>query len=621
MHRTNHVPSNQLTSNHGLCVASREPCPEQTAAAAIRKSRRTSGLWRLLLAGGLSALLAVGSASAQERVQPPTPAPGDAGVRPNVIIVPIGGTRPLQMKGKKIITRADNINERVLEVRSVRDQPDTLLLLGKDAGTTRLTLIAQDGTTEVFEIIVQLDIDYLKSILQRAVPTANINLIPIHSSTVIISGTVNHVEDIQTVLATASAVLGGGAGPAGAGSDRVINRLTVAGVQQVQLDAVIAFVDRSLTRQMGVDFFTAGAHHSFASTVSQFLLPGSITTSVGTGAAGIITAGNPNLTLSLMNNEESVDVAMKALKNEGLTKILAQPSVVTLSGRSATLLSGGQQAIPQSGGLGTTTVTFQDFGTTLSILPIVMGTGKIHLEIEPEVSQLSAIGAVTANGVTVQGRITQRVHTSVEMEPGQTLVIGGLIQNSVIATTSMVPVLGEIPFLGTLFSIKSFQEDEQELVVLVTPHLVDPQSCDQVVKLLPGQETRSPDDFELFLEQILEAPRGPREVCPNNHYVPAYKNGPTAQLFPCAEDSTPRCAGYRCGARGGVGDCQNPGYHVEGAGGAEVKGAAASTGHGADLLPPTDATEAPAGQAPSPNGKPAALPSVFAPTSAGGGKW
>jgi pilus assembly protein CpaC len=300
---------------------------------------------------------------------------------------------------------------------------------------------------------------------------------------------------------------------------------------------------------------------------------------------------------------------------------MAQPSVTTLSGRSATLLSGGQQAVPQSGGLGTTTVTFIDFGTSLSVLPIVLGNGKIRLEIEPEVSQLNQAAGVVANGVNVPGRTVERVHSTVEMEPGQTLVIGGLIQNTVAATTTMVPVLGEIPFLGTIFSIKNYVEDEQEMVILVTPHLVDPQSCDQLAKLLPGQETRSPDDFELFLEQILEAPRGPREVCPNNHYVPAYKNGPTAQVFPCAEDGVPRCAGGYCGGRMGLVDGQNIGYHAEGPAVPDKKGpVTVPVGHGADLLPPTDVADTPAASAgPVTPGNPAALPtSVFAPTGAGG---
>jgi pilus assembly protein CpaC len=316
-----------------------------------------------------------------------------------------------------------------------------------------------------------------------------------------------------------------------------------------------------------------------------------------------------------MNNEETFGLAIKALKTEGLTKILAQPSVTTFSGRSANLLSGGQQAVLQSGGLGTTTVQFYDFGTTLNILPIVMGNGKIHLEVEPEVSELDSASGITANGVSVPGRLTQRVHTTVEIESGQTLVIGGLIQNDVVAIGTKLPILGELPFIGAAFSINTFNEAEKELVILVTPHLVDPQSCDQLVKLLPGQETRSPDDFELFLEQIMEAPRGPREVCQNGHYVPAFRNGPTAQIYPCAQDGVGRCQNGQCGRRG-LADCQNNGYHAEGSPAGEMKGPMASQGgHGADLLPPTDVADTPvAPVAPPPSSAPAALPSVFAPT-------
>ncbi len=614
MHRTNHVPHNQLSSKVGLRFTAKGNCQAQFASGVKRQPPvRSRGFWMHFLGWGLSAILAVNGALAQERVQ--GPAPSDTG-RPSIIIVPIGGTRPLQMKSKQPITRAENLNERVLEVRTVANTPETVLLLGKDAGTSRLTLIGLDQSTETYEVIVQLDVDYLRSILQRAVPTANIILIPIHSNTVIISGTVNHAEDIPVILATAGAVLGGtGGGAPGGGSDRVINKLTLAGVQQVQLDAVVAFVNRSLARQMGVDFFSNGSHHTFAQTISQFLVPGTLPQNFT--QTGLSTSGSPNLTLGLMNNEETVGIAVKALKTQGLTKILAQPSVTTLSGRSATLLSGGQQAIPQSGGLGTTTVNFVDFGTTLNILPIVMGNGKIHLEVEPEVSQLDNASGVNSNGVFVPGRLTQRVHTTVEIETGQTLVIGGLIENDVQALSTRVPVLGELPFIGAAFSINSYSEQEKELIILVTPHLVDPQSCDQLVKLLPGQETRSPDDFELFLEQIVEAPRGPREVCPNGHYVPAFKNGPTAQIYPCAQDSTPRCVGGQCGRRGLV-DCNNIGYHAEGLPGGDKGPMASSGGHGADLLPPTDVAETPGvSPAPPPTGAPAALPSVFAPTSGG----
>src|SRR5262249_22705942 len=219
---------------------------------------------------------------------------------------------------------------------------------------------------------------------------------------------------------------------------------------------------------------------------------------------------------------------------EALHTALARPGLVTLSGRAASFLSGGEQAVPVPAGLGQVGVQFEEFGTRLNFLPIVMGNGKIHLEVEPEVSTLDPAAGTTIQGTTVPGRTTDRVHTTVELESGQTFVIGGLIQHEVRASTTKVPVLGELPFFGAAFSQKQFQETESELLILVTPYLVDGQSCDQRTALLPGQETRTPDDFELFLEGILEAPRGSRQICPGRRYLPAYKNGPTADLFPCA---------------------------------------------------------------------------------------
>jgi pilus assembly protein CpaC len=248
---------------------------------------------------------------------------------------------------------------------------------------------------------------------------------------------------------------------------------------------------------------------------------------------------------------------LQALKDDNLAKILAEPRLVTLSGRSATLLSGGQQAIPQTAGLGSISVTFEPFGTQLSVLPIVLGNGKIHLDISPEISNIDPSVGTSIQGTVVPGRNTQSVHTTVEIEDGQTLAIGGLIQNTVTGTQSKVPCLGDLPFIGAAFRVESFSDNESELLVLVTPHVVDPSTCEQLPKYLPGQETRSPDDFELFLEGILEAPRGPREVCPDWHYVAAYKNGPTADSYPCAG-----------------GRCRNGGYGCNGAGGASCTGSA-----------------------------------------------
>jgi pilus assembly protein CpaC len=584
--------------------------------------------WSTLLGLGLGALLAAGVGMAQERPAPAPPA--ETGPRSNVLIVPIGGSLPLRMKGNKPIKTVENQNERVLDIRP-SPEPTTIYLVGKEAGTSRITLTALDDAKESYDVIVQLDIEYLRSVLQRTVPTANLTLIPIGASSIIIGGWVNHAEDIDIIMRTANGIMGGAAGPAG--GDRIINAMKMAGVQQVQLDVVVAFVNRSLFRTMGFDWLETGAHHVSASSIAGGLVipaPGSsLGGSSGNAALSIpgVSSNPSNIFLALINQEEQFFGFLQAMKDENLTKILAQPKIVTLSGRSATILSGGQQAVPSSGGLGTTTVQFENFGTQLNVLPLVMGNGKIHLDIEPEVSNLDPASGTTIAGTSVPGRLIQRVHTTVEMETGQTLAIGGLIENDVSASNAKIPVLGDLPFIGAAFSKKTYTETEKELVVLVTPHLVDPMSCEQLPKLLPGQETRSPDDFELFLEQLLESPRGPREVCVGGRYLPAYRNGPTGDMFPCAG----YCGGNNCnggpclGSRNcGVVESSNGVHHIEAAAAAERKAwTSGSSGRGADLLPPTDAVEGP-NSAPPPVGpggesKPAALPTL-APLGSNGGR-
>jgi pilus assembly protein CpaC len=458
-------------------------------------------------------------------------------IRPagRTIVVNIGATQPLQMSKKQAIKQAVNPRENVAIITAVEGKPDTVNITGREAGITRITLTGADNTEEIIDIIVQFDVEYLRTLLQRASPTSSLQLIPAAGGIIIIGGTVNHSEDIDIIMRAAASVLGG--------EQRIINAMRVGGVMQVQLDVVVAFVSRSELRRMSFDFLSAGNNHNFSSTVGGALLnpnagamlpttPG-FALPIANAAGGSPNGAPANFFLGLFNNKQVFYGMLQALRNDNLAKILAEPKLVTLSGRSATMLSGGEQAIPETAGLGSVSVRFEPFGTRLSFLPIVLGNGKIHLEVEPEVSNIDAAVGTSIAGTVVPGRNTQRVHTTVVIEDGQTLAIGGLIQNAVTGVTTKVPVIGELPFIGAAFSSKSFQEIESELVVLVTPHLVDPMSCDQLPKYLPGQETRSPDDFELFLEGIMEAPRGPRRVFPGCHYVPAFKNGPTADIYPC----------------------------------------------------------------------------------------
>jgi pilus assembly protein CpaC len=458
----------------------------------------------------------------------------DALPRSSAIIVPLNGTIRLQMSNKAPIARVVNPKENAVNIRTVLGDPTTVLVIGQQPDVTRIELTDVNGRTETYEVIVQADIEYLRTQLRRAVPTANVTPIPTSNNTVILAGNVVRAEDISIILSVVQTV-----------GFQAVNALHVGGVQQVQLDVVVVAVSRSDLRTMAFNFLTNSRAWYLGSTVGQAVanpiltgvggtLNGSFLGQTLAGAPGVPNAFPTNLLVGVINNRAGFLSFLEALRQESLVKLIAEPRLVTSSGRPASFLAGGEQAVPVPAGLGQVGVQFEEFGTRLNFIPIVLGNGRIRMEVEPEVSQLNAANGTSINGTVVPGRTTNRVNTTVELETGQTFVIGGLIQNQVTATMLKVPVLGDIPYLGAFFSSKSYQETEEELLVLVTPWLVDPMSCDQRPQVLPGMETRRPDDFELFLENLIETPRGPREITQNHHYIAAYKNSPSWAAMPCA---------------------------------------------------------------------------------------
>jgi pilus assembly protein CpaC len=480
-------------------------------------------LWPVLLGLLLGGAVLAGPVAAQE-APPPT------------VLVPINATKKLQMSNKQRIKTVQNQDGNVARISPIQDDPTSVLITGLMAGTTHVALTDVQNQTEQFDVVVQLDVAFLRKVLQDTLPTANIVPYPVGTGSIILSGTVAKTEDLPIVMQVAQSIAGG---------IQLVNAVQVGGVQQVQLCVSVARVSRSEMRRMSFEFLYKGRNNIFVSTLGQELnFTGNLSL---TAASATLLPGN--LFYGVVNPNHSFFGWLEALRDEGLTKILAEPKVVTISGRPASFLDGGEQAIPVPAGLGQIGVQFEEFGTRLNVLPIVLGNGKIHLEVEPEVSNLDPAAGTSIGGTVVPGRNTQRVHTSVELETGQTFAIGGLVQRRVGATATKVPILGDVPFFGVLFRGEQLLQEETELLILVTPNLVDPLACNQLPKYRPGEETRIPDDFELFLEGILEAPRGPREVCPGGHYQAAWKNGPTAGEFPCADPHTH-----------GACDCLNGGY-------------------------------------------------------------
>jgi pilus assembly protein CpaC len=543
-----------------------------------RRSRFAAwGVFLGLVLGGTAG----GGAWGQEPMPMAPPRPGAAGAA-GAIIVPINGTQILRMSTNKAIAKADNSRDTVAQVRPVEGDPRRVLVIGLEPGITQITLTDVDGAVEKFEVVVQFDVEYLSNLLKRAVPSANITPIPAANNTVILTGHVARAEDVDVVLRTAQSVV--------LGPDRVVNALRVGGVMQVQLCVTIAQVSRSEFRRMAFDWLASDGDWFWGSVTSGALTtPSQIGRGSGTfgpagGLSGIPGAPNgapTNIFLGVLRENSGFLAFLQALRDENVAKVLAEPRLVTLSGRPASFLSGGEQAVPVPAGLGQVGVQFEEFGTRLNFLPVVLGNGRIYLEVEPEVSTLDAANGTNIQGTVVPGRVTQRVHTSVELEDGQTFVIGGLIQRLSTGTARKVPVLGDLPFIGTAFRGIAYDERETELVVMVTPHLVDALACNQVPNVVPGMETRTPDDFELFLEGILEAPRGPRNVYEGHRYVPAYRSSPTAGQFPCAENG-------RHGGFGANGACGN-GACGDGACGNGACGSSAGAWGGAEGAPVTAA--------------------------------
>ena len=408
------------------------------------------------------------------------------------------------------------------------------------------------------------DFKLLQKTIKDVFPKSNIELKLLAKDSVILMGYVSNAEDVPLILQIATNIVdpvlaqaqsqivqgssttvpsaslnsqnsqngsntqGNSSNPQS--SPKVINALRVAGVQQVQLDVVVAQVSRTEIRKLSFDFLTYNNSSFIGSTLSG-LATRPVAMSQGSTLAAnafVASGAGANVPFGVLNSSSGFLGFLQALRTETASKLLAEPKLVTSSGKKASFLVGGEQAvISASSGVNGPGVDFKKIGTQLDFLPIVLGNGKIQLTVNPSIKSVNislGIASPTPGGGFTPGFDDKQVTATVEMETGQTFVIGGLIQNETRGNIVKIPVLGDLPFLGVLFSSKEFTETEQEVVILVTPYLVDPQSCDQLPKLLPGQETRSPDDFELFLEGILEAPRGPRKVIQDRKYIPAFKN-------------------------------------------------------------------------------------------------
>lgn len=420
--------------------------------------------------------------------------------------------------------------------------PSEVYMLGKSNGSTNLILWNRANQATIIDITVGIDTLALRKQFEQLLPGEKDLVITVSGGALILSGTVSDTVRASQAMALATAFLQRGsratpgaaaplpaagaaaasapAAPAAAqsaGSDaagagpRVINMMAVAAPQQVLLEVKIAEVSKTLTDQLGASIGASVTRGNWTYTFLSKLLSG------GSGVG------------DAFNNKTGSFLSIDAQKNDGLVKVLAEPTLMAISGQEASFLAGGKIYIPvaqSSGGSSIITLEEKEFGIAVKFTPTVLEGGRINLRVAPEVSDLNPEGVgITASGVSTSvlpSFTTRRASTTVQLFDGQSFAIGGLIKNNVTTNIKAFPGLGEIPILGTLFRSSEFQSDRTELVFIVTPHLAQPLPPDH---RLPTDGYVEPNRANFLFRGKMEGNR-PAE--------PAAANAPAAPANPDA---------------------------------------------------------------------------------------
>lgn len=387
--------------------------------------------------------------------------------------------------------------------------PDALYVVGREIGSSNMMVQGRSGLCTLIEVVVGLDAGAVQSALATLLPDEKDVRVSAAGDTLVISGTVDDAPAVQRVMEVAAAFtrrpppvpdsgkadvgdagIAAGRNPAAPSSGAaIINLLAVRAPQQVMLEVKIAEVSKSLLDKLEAGSALPFGGGSWSSTLSANFVSGTLRGLLRIGSA----AGR--------------HVALMGEKQDGLVRILAEPTVMALSGQEGSFLAGGKIFIPVAQDNNKITLEEKEFGVGLRFTPTVLAGGRINLRVAPEVSELSREGiGISASGINGGALLplitTRRAATTVELYDGQSFAIGGLIRDSQSSGLRALPVLGEVPVLGALFRSTDFQQDRTELLFVVTPHLVKPLPAGYP---LPTDGLQPPDRARLELQGKLEA--------------------------------------------------------------------------------------------------------------------
>jgi pilus assembly protein CpaC len=429
------------------------------------------------LAGSMIFVVFGGTPNAAEPVAPAADARGAVAAAPQNAARPLrgGGASQIGANGAPIVLEVGKgtlirltapaatvfiANPDVADVQV--KSPSLIYISAKSPGETVIYAVdASDSVLLNSPVRVEHDISRLRSSLRQLAPGERISADSIDGN-LVLTGIVSDAGRADKARALAAAIAGEVKG------SQVINRMTVATPNQVNLQVRIAEVSLSVLNEIGVNWRKIG------STVN-FLTQNPVT--IASEAQNFIIVGK--------QTGQAVTAMVDALAQEGFVTDLAQPNLTAMSGQTASFLAGGEFPVPISGsstatgGVPTITVEFKSFGVSLAFTPTVIDANHVNLRVRPEVSALTTVGAVSlpitnTATITIPALTVRRAETSVELGSGESFALAGLLQHTSTQDTSRVPWLGDIPILGALFKSDRFQRAETELVVIVTPYLVQP---------------------------------------------------------------------------------------------------------------------------------------------------
>jgi pilus assembly protein CpaC len=445
---------------------------------------------------------------------PASPAFAQPTVQPREeVTLSVGSGRLVQLNGEM----ADLFvaNEAVADVQ-VRSNT-SVFIFGKAAGQT--TVYATDrGGRVIYSATIRVgqNLGSVDQMLQMAMPEANIHATTMNGL-VLLTGTVAAPTDVEEAQRLAQAFVGEGT--------QVVSRLRTATPQQVMLKVRVAEVSRSFIRELGINLAAVdpGSGFSFARAARALLDPVTDAAHAAFGGGfGALADGTSTAGVGTSVGNLSVHGALDATENNGNVTILAEPTLTALSGETASFLAGGEFPVPISQQLGQVSIEYKQYGVGLAFSPVVLEDGRISMRVRPEVSELSTEGSIRLNGFDVPALTTRRAETTVELGSGQSFMIAGLLRNTSTNTIDRTPFLGSLPILGALFRSTRFRRAETELVIIVTPYLVQPINPTRVA--MPTDGYRDASDGQRILlgqlhdgrsgEQRPEATTAPSRVVP-----------------------------------------------------------------------------------------------------------